>query len=1293
MRGFLLPWPSLLPSPLTMNRRPAAPLLPTICSLLVLACEPVVAPEPPDSFEETPTSADAASTPPATAPLPDWDADIAKSPLSGSAWREIDALQKKKNLGEALKRTLALREPARQADNQREWTLTLMREARLREAIDGVEAALDHLTKAEWPSEPIFQCALHLTKARALTTLARSTSADGWPKVPPGSLRSDIDAAFAAAWAHRDGLATLSFRHLAEVIDRNNFPNGIRPTPSDALAYLWSEFLADRAQWTPEERERADRIAPAELLTPDASTSLTAPDVHPLIRLSAILAELERWHLLRDERSAALEAARVRFLSLDRALNAPRLRAALRAHFEKKFGESRDLRGFAVAMHALAASALDDRTAGSPAEARRLAQAGWDAFPGKLGGKMCDALVDEIERPRVSLEAMATAAPQMPSIRVTHAATDRLFFRAYALDARARFLAAQGQPRALDAQQIADLIAQETPTASWQVDLGRQSDFREKTRLVTPPIERAGAYLVLAALDESFDAAKGPLWTVNLTVSTLITTVRQTGRDLSFLILDARDGSPIPGARVELFAADTQTATAKASAKAATAKAAKAQSGTATGDGDRVQKPAAEATSNANGEALIRVPQNRQPLGAIVHHGEESILIADLPATRGPDADDKARGTGARLLLERDSAVAGERLGWKAIAFERHARDEAKPLRAGTKISVELLDARGERLAQAQARLNAMGTAHGQIEIPTGATAGEWTARLVVHPGARPLASMALNVIPAPTAGEPVIALRSRDGFQRIGRAANFDLEALTAEGQPLAQAQGRWRLFRETSCDGEPDDHSGRVDQIVDAGQGVLDETGHLAFSATPTAEGESSQDCQRYRLEVEVNGPDGSGASLIQRATLARPDIALSLDTQPGFLIEGQAAELTLRRHRRRTEPSAGESRFSLAKLSMPSRHASIASPEASANAPTASMADHFVRGEIDASRDLLAHALEDERIASGTLTHDARGLATIALPALQAGAYRLRCETRDAFGERLEMSALVLVASPTPDLPLKAVFLAERKRLRVGDRLRLLAHSDRAHQKMFLELFRQGRRIHQRWLTAKDSPAIVERIMRPSDRGTISARLTLAIDGRLHVLEQTIEVLGKTQGIAIEVTPQEAPGDQKALKLAFKRGDGRPMNPRQLDISLAIAAEPPALTGDMPTLDSRQENAWQDPQRAIPFEPILAMATGEPRPAQLDFDEDRFQRPIAPPQAVSPARPVRRQHLERPLLWHPAPRLARDSTVNLDLPTTAAGDERLWIQAIGRDLDITVLDLPLSALRGTAATSTDR
>ena len=48
----------------------------------------------------------------------------------------------------------------------------------------------------------------------------------------------------------------------------------------------------------------------------------------------------------------------------------------------------------------------------------------------------------------------------------------------------------------------------------------------------------------------------------------------------------------------------------------------------------------------------------------------------------------------------------------------------------------------------------------------------------------------------------------------------------------------------------------------------------------------------------------------------------------------------------------------------------------------------------------------------VAAGTVMHDARGRAAIALPKLAPGAYRLRYETEDDFGARFETQAEYMV-----------------------------------------------------------------------------------------------------------------------------------------------------------------------------------------------------------------------------------------------------------------------------------------
>src|SRR5207344_2720510 len=69
---------------------------------------------------------------------------------------------------------------------------------------------------------------------------------------------------------------------------------------------------------------------------------------------------------------------------------------------------------------------------------------------------------------------------------------------------------------------------------------------------------------------------------------------------------------------------------------------------------------------------------------------------------------------------------------------------------------------------------------------------------------------------------------------------------------------------------------------------------------------------------------------------------------------------------------------------------------------------------RWSTEYSADEWLHSWPDgaER-ASGSLVHDAKGEAKLELPALPAGAWRLRYSTADAFGAKYEMAQDFLVA----------------------------------------------------------------------------------------------------------------------------------------------------------------------------------------------------------------------------------------------------------------------------------------
>ena len=144
-----------------------------------------------------------------------------------------------------------------------------------------------------------------------------------------------------------------------------------------------------------------------------------------------------------------------------------------------------------------------------------------------------------------------------------------------------------------------------------------------------------------------------------------------------------------------------------------------------------------------------------------------------------------------------------------------------------------------------------------------------------------------------------------------------------------------------------------------------------------------------------------------------------------------------------------------------------------------------------------DVQLHGWPDGRLeAEGTLQHDAKGEATVVLPPLRAGAWRLRYDTRDPLGGVARVSRDFLVAGKKTPLRLAGVLLSERDSVGVGETARLLAFSGLPDQPFYLETLRDGRVISRRTLVgAEDS--LIELPIRDEDRGGMGFRLSLVTD----------------------------------------------------------------------------------------------------------------------------------------------------------------------------------------------------
>ena len=161
--------------------------------------------------------------------------------------------------------------------------------------------------------------------------------------------------------------------------------------------------------------------------------------------------------------------------------------------------------------------------------------------------------------------------------------------------------------------------------------------------------------------------------------------------------------------------------------------------------------------------------------------------------------------------------------------------------------------------------------------------------------------------------------------------------------------------------------------------------------------------------------------------------------------------------------------------------------------------------------------------ESARGASSTHDAKGEARLALPALPAGAWRLRYETRDEFGADVRDDPRLpgRRASRTP-LALPAVLLAERGSVPVGGTARLLAASGLAGQTLLLRdrcATAACRRAPDRWTSAAD--AVIE--------------IPIAEDGPRRLRRRA---LARARPPARQRSAQSVfvPWDDKELKVAF-------------------------------------------------------------------------------------------------------------------------------------------------------------
>jgi alpha-2-macroglobulin len=1056
------------------------------------------------------------------------------------SWKEIDQLLDEQKLEAAVQAVEARLAQARAKADEEEWARALIRTVQLRTALHGYEISVRSLREQPWPKGLLPRTALQLFYAQSLVTYTQAYGYEVRQRERVASsgpvdlkawtydqIITEAHRALAEVWKDRERLGSASVHSLSEYIAPNSYPAGIRSTLRDAVAYLWAGMLADTSGWRPEQSQELYKLDLGALLGGAPSVELTGPAVHPLMKVAAILGDLEAWHRTADRREAELEARLERYQRLHAVFTEDEDRGRIRQHLAAHLEGFRRVPWWAMGQGLLAEL---ERETGNLVRAHGVAKECAAVYPKSLGGQRCAALVSVLEAPGYSLKAMHSDGPRRRSIEVAHRNLPALYFRAYAYDLEQRLATANDYNLMPNGAELRRIINQDEPVASWSSALPATTDFREHRTFVTPPLTQPGLYAIIASAHEDFREQDNQVRGVFMTVTPHAVIARnEEGRRIEVRVVDGETGRPSPGVEVRLFLTDYQ----------------------------RGHKEVQRGRTDPRGEATFSSQQGQryQSFLVVVGRGREALLLPSqltfYEQYRSPPTSQ------ALVFTDRSIYRPLQKILWKVVAFQGSGEQARYRTQPNAAVTVSLHDPNNQVVEKREVRTNAFGSAAGEFTIPTGRVLGQW--RVSTQPSGT--ASVRVEEYKRPTFE---VKLKDPDAPLRLNRPATFRGEVRYYFGLPVVNGSVRWRAYREPVFPwwwwqgGYSPRRVGGGRQLVATGTAPLAEDGSFQLTFTPEVderESKSRDVTWRYRVEADVTDEGGETRSASRAFRLGFVAVEARVELERGFLSEGRPEEIRLVRSNLDGVPQPGKGAWRLVALQQPAQPMLPAEVPFTPPPAESRGAEGRITTPGDALRprwsstvptveSTLRHWAEGTEQARGTAEHDAEGVARVTLPALKPGAWRLQYETVDAFGQKFTVAREFLVAGSSTPAALSAALQLEQPSVRVGETARLLAFSGFEGQSLFLDLYQGARRLQRRVLTQGKDPALIELPVTEEMRGGFTVALVGVRDYQLLRFVQPVFVPFDDKELSLEFTSfrdRLRPGSKETWRVTVKGPKG--------------------------------------------------------------------------------------------------------------------------------------------------------
>ena len=1042
-----------------------------------------------------------------------WDRE-----LTGD-WKEFDKLVKEQKHEAASKWLEKTLKTARDANRTEEWVRCLIKYTQLRISLHGYETAVRYLKEQEWPSDFLSGTVLNLYYANTLLTYAHSYSWEIRKREKVDSkdpldlkawkweqILTEAQNALHKVWTNREQLGKYPAAYLTEYITPNNFPVHIRPTLRDALSYLRVESMGNSADWSPEHSNGIYRLDVASLLDNSKSrmwdeVSLTNPDIHPLLKISFILRDLELWHADNDEVEAALEARLTRMRTLHSHFTNNSDRETVKTDLRKQLDRVKDFDWWSMGMAQLAEFILTESVPDALIRARNIVELGYKKKPESIGSQKCLHIMKSIESLDFSLTGMICDGAGKRSIQITHKNMDKLYFRAYTVDILDKIAKTKDYSLYPDYREIEILLASGTPTHTWSSNIPATPDYRAHATYVTPPMTKSSLYVVLASAREDFAKKDNKVVGINTVVSDLVLTIRQGGGKLEVTVLSGATGDGVSNAEVLLYRYDWQ--------KGHTLKSTK--------------------RTDETGMVVFSTPPTNNSYFLVAKKNRE--ITWDPSYINFYPQGQPGETTSAFIFTDRSIYRPQQKIYWKVIAY-RGQQDKADyKVFSNHSANVELIDPNRESVESNVTTTNEFGSVAGEFMIPSGRLLGRWSIRYLG------------NAIPIQVEEykRPTFEVKFTDPKTalRLNKPAEIEGNVKYYFGLPVTNGEVNWRVTREPvypwwwgwywhgSYGG-----GSSTKQTIAVGKTTLKEDGSYTFTFTPEADERAGTNTKgityRYAVTADVTDEGGETRSASKSFRLGFVSVEAAARLDANFILANKKFDMAITRTSLDGVPKAGTGSYRLTALRgpdktlLPADNPKIVPAENSDEKKFATPGDFLrPRWESGHSAESVIRGWQDgAEKASGNLMHNDKGEAKIELPALPSGAYRLKYRTNDEFGAEYEMTKEFFVAGEKSGITLPALLMVEKNSVNVGGKARIFVLSGLPHQRMTYEIYHNGRLKKREYLNSDKSPNLIEIPITETERGGFGVTVSLLRDHQFMNYSQTVFV----------------PWDNKEVKISF-------------------------------------------------------------------------------------------------------------------------------------------------------------